>query len=214
MVKKILLLVCAAMLGVGVFAAPAQAHEKRRICGDTFTVGWGMEPPYSGTQNSVQMILADASGKPITNVAAGQIKVEIQTGSVHPLKLVMNPTFDPDTGLGTPGDYRAWFVPTAVGTYSFTFSGTLGKCTISNAKFTSSESTFDDIKDVTTAQFPVIDPPGNLISSKLDNVQSRLAASVLSAKSSADSAKTAGYIAIGLGGLAVILALFGLAKKR
>ena len=37
---------------------------------------------------------------------------------------------DADTGFGTPGDYRAFFFPTAPGDYTFQFTGTIGSSSL------------------------------------------------------------------------------------
>ena len=91
-------------------AAPAFAHVERTVGKLKFTVGWGDEPTYAGSRNSVQLILADPKGKPITDLG-DSLKVEVIFGS-QTVTLPLQATFDPDTGEGTPGDYRAWFIPT------------------------------------------------------------------------------------------------------
>jgi hypothetical protein len=104
-------------------AAPADAHEQRDIGPYHVEVGFGDEPPYAGFPNSVQFILTDAkTGKPVTNLG-NSLKVAVTYGTkTEPLALV--PNFEVG-GDGVPGDYRAWFIPTAPGTYAFHFTGSI-----------------------------------------------------------------------------------------
>src|SRR5690349_11456021 len=105
---------CALVLSA---AAPAFAHEVRKVGKYEFTVGWGDEPAYAGFKNSVQLLLHDAAGKPVNNLG-DTLKVEvIYQGQTESLPLESN--FDPDAGVGTPGDYRAWLIPTRPGDYTF-----------------------------------------------------------------------------------------------
>src|SRR5437660_11677364 len=105
------------VLTVGL-ATPAFAHVERTVGRLKFTVGWGEEPTYAGFRNSVQLILVDSRGKPITDLGDG-LKVEV-IFSGQTVSLPLETTFDPDSGEGTPGDYRACFIPTRPGDYTFT----------------------------------------------------------------------------------------------
>ena len=89
-----------------VAAAPAAAHTQKNVGAYQFTVGWGSEPAYAGQLNSVQLVLKDIStGKPYTKLA-DTLKVTVIYGQ-QTVEYALTPTFDPDTGFGTPGDYRA-----------------------------------------------------------------------------------------------------------
>jgi hypothetical protein len=52
---------------VPLLAAPAAAHESRKVAGYDFVVGFGAEPTYAGVPNSVQLILS-RGGKPVTDL--------------------------------------------------------------------------------------------------------------------------------------------------
>src|SRR5438874_13511615 len=87
--------------------APASAHEIRNVGTYQFTVGFGVEPAYLDQKNYVQFFLHDrGTGKPITDLG-DSLKVEVIFGS-QTMKLALVPGFDPDTGLGTPGEYDAF----------------------------------------------------------------------------------------------------------
>jgi hypothetical protein len=188
-----------AILGVMTLglAAPAFAHEERTVGKLKFTVGWGFEPTYAGFENSVQLILADAKGKPITDLGDA-LKLEVIFGS-QTVTLPLETTFDPDTGEGTPGDYRAWFIPTRPGNYTFQFTGTYKGQKI-DQKFTSSDTTFDPVKDQAAVQFPAKDPSNGDLSARIIGDESRTAA----IKSTADKGKSTA-------GTALIISIVGLA---
>ncbi len=184
-------------------AAPAFAHEVRKVGKYEFTVGWGEEPAYAGFKNSVQFILKDLNGKPVTDLT-DTLKVEvIFQGQTQSFPLV--PTFDPDTGLGTPGDYRAWLIPTRPGNYTFHFSGSIHGQKV-NQSFTSSETTFDPVKAPTEAQFPAKDPSNADLSSLVESVKSRTD----TAKSVADTGKSTASTALILAIVGLVLGAGGL----
>src|SRR5438105_1541972 len=99
-------------------ASPAFAHEIRNVGKYQFTVGFGNEPAYLGQENFIQFFLhLRSNAKPVTNLGPS-LKVDVEVGSAKKT-LALEPSFDPDTGLGTPGEYDAFFFPTAVGNYTF-----------------------------------------------------------------------------------------------
>ena len=93
-------------------AGPASAHEIRKVGAYRFTVGFGNEPAYLGQENFVQFFLAN-NGKPVTDLT-NSLKVDVEVGGKSKA-LALEPSFNPDTGLGTPGEYDAFFFPTTVG---------------------------------------------------------------------------------------------------
>jgi hypothetical protein len=183
-------------LSIGV-AAPAFAHVERTVGKLRFTVGWGDEPTYAGSRNSVQLILVDSKGKPITDLG-DSLKVEVIFGS-QTVTLPLETTFDPDTGEGTAGDYRAWFIPTRPGDYTFHFTGTYKGQKI-DQRFTSSPTTFDPVKDPAEVQFPAKDPSNGDLAARIVGDESRTAA----IKTTANSGKSTA-------GTALILSIVGLA---
>jgi hypothetical protein len=100
---------------VGLAAVPALAHERRAQGDLEIVVGFGTEPAYAGVPNSVQVVLVH-DGEPVTDLG-NTLDVEVAFGDrTQPFEL--EPFFGP--GFGTPGDYRAWFIPTDAGSYSST----------------------------------------------------------------------------------------------
>jgi hypothetical protein len=192
-------------------AGPAFAHELRTVGAYSFVVGWGDEPAYAGLKNSVQLLLSTKSGKPVTNLG-DSLKVEVIFGQQQ-LPLPIEPAFDPEEGFGMLGDYRAWVIPTAPGTYTFHFTGSIGKQKV-DERFTSAPTTFDDVADPAEVEFPTKVPTGTELAARLDREIPRLndtiAAASSDARDEASTAKTLGIVGIVVGGLGLIVAIVAL----
>jgi hypothetical protein len=133
------------------------AHEAKTVGRYHFVVGFATNPPDAGEKNSVQLLLADAGDRPVTDLT-NTLKVEVTTGGAEPLTLPMEPFFEVGE-FGTPGDYRAFFIPTAPGSYSFHFSGTIKGQKVDQT-FKSDPRSFSDIEDPAQVQHPVRQPTG------------------------------------------------------
>src|SRR5436305_9521928 len=154
-------------------AGPALAHEARTVGAYHFLVGWGEEPVYAGTRNSVQLILTTKSGAAVNDLG-DSLKVQVIYGS-RKASLPLELNFDPDSGEGTPGDYRAWLIPTAAGNYTFHFTGTVRGQAVDQS-FSSSPTTFDAVQDPRTVEFPQKVPPLQQVSALTERLSSRVAA--------------------------------------
>ena len=188
-------------------AAPALAHEARDVGAYHFLVGWGNEPAYAGQQNSVQLILAyRKTGKPVTNLG-NTLKVTVIYGTKS-MVLGLEPTFDPDAGLGTPGDYRAWLFPTAPGNYTFHFTGSIGSQKIDQS-FTSGPTTFNTVQDPTATEFPIQPPTMTELSQRVAVALPRLASS-----SQASRAQLFGIVGLVVGALGLVVAVIALLSKK
>jgi hypothetical protein len=186
-------------------AAPAWAHEARNVGAYHFLVGWGSEPAFVGQENSIQLVLTDrATGKPVMNL--GTLKVTAVFGA-QTMVFALEPTFDPDTGLGTPGDYRAWLFPTAPGDYTFHFTGTIGSQNI-DQRFTSGPTTFNPVQDSTTAEFPVQTPTMTELSQRVSVALPRLATSSQNSR-----AQLFGILGIVIGALGLAVAVVALVTR-
>jgi hypothetical protein len=209
----------AGMLVTFTSAGPASAHEERKIGKYHVEVGFGDEPAYTGEKNSVQMLLNDANDKPVVDLG-DTLKVDVtQAGSTddtQKLSMTMGPNFEVG-GDGTPGDYRAWFIPTAPGPYTFHFTGSI-KGQAVDEKFTSSPTTFDEVQDPTQVEFPAKDPTTGQLSARVDRENQRLNQALADARRQArDEAGTARLIAIVgvvVGVLGLAAAGYGLSRKR
>ena len=210
-------LVAALGLAVAVWlvgAPGAFAHEQRQVGAYQFTVGWSHEPTYVGQQNSVQLFIHDSKGNPVDDIGSPPtLQVEVIFGSQASAPLDLEASFDPDTGLGTHGEFDAAIIPTAPGDYTFHFSGTLNGQKI-DERFTSGPTTFNTVADPTGIEFPTKVPTVPALAAlegrltpRVDHVAS-LAATT---QSRANSAHTLGLIGVILGaiGLVVGVALGG-----
>jgi hypothetical protein len=204
-----LLVLGVSMVGAtAVFAPAASAHEARTVNGYHWLVGFGNEPTYAGFQNFVVLFLNAPDGKPVLNIG-NQLHVTVETGSAKKTFSLV-PSFDADSGLGTKGEFDAFFIPTTPGPYTFHFTGNLGGPV--NQSFTSGPDTFATVDDPSQIQFPVQVPSTLELSQKLDQEIPRLTAAIAAAQSSAEShadskANTALIVAI----VGVVLGLAGLA---
>jgi len=183
-------------------ATPAVAHERRALGEFQVVVGWGDEPAYTGFKNSVQVTLSEAdSGSPVTDLG-DTLKVEVSKGS-DATTLPVEPNFRVG-GFGTPGDYRAWLTPTRPGTYTFRLVGTVRGQTV-DASFTSSETTFNEVEDVATIQFPAKDPsPGQLATRIEREIPRAVDAGLRQADDRVDDARTLAMVAVVVGALGLV----------
>jgi len=181
---------------------PASAHEVRTVGAYQFTVGWLHEPAYADEQNAVQFLLKDSRGNPVTDLG-DTLKVEVIYQTQKMPALSLNPTFDPDTGLGMPGEYLASIIPTRPGNYTFHFTGSVKGQSVDQS-FTSSPTTFDEVKEPTAVEFPAQDPTRAQVSQRLDRIDARVAAAQSSAKNDADLARNLAIAAIVLGALGTV----------
>jgi hypothetical protein len=218
MTRRILAAVVVSTLAgllVPLLAGPAAAHEEKTVGKYHFVVGFGDEPAYAGEKNSVQLILADAKDKPVTDLT-DTLKVQVATGDAQPLALAMEPNFEVGE-FGTPGDYRAFFIPTAPGSYSFHFTGTIKGQKIDQT-FKSGPQTFSDIEDPAQVQYPVKQPTGGQLATRADRETARINAALTQerdqAKDDAASARTLAIIGLIVGALGLVAAIVALARGR
>lgn len=192
---------------VVVSAAPASAHEFRKVGKWNLVVGWGTEPAYAGFPNTVQMIITDQKDVGLADLG-DTMKVDV-TYSGKTTTLSFEPFFEIGE-FGERGDYRAKIIPTRAGEYTFRLNGTI-KGQAVDQTFKCSETTFDCMNDPSEVEFPEKDPSAAQLAERIDRTGSRADAAAKSAADDASLAKTLGYVGIGLGALALILAV---ARKR
>jgi len=207
----------AAAIGLGalalpLLAAPASAHEERQVGKYHFAVGFGDEPAYQGEKNSVQVLLADAKDKPVTDLG-DSLKVEVSTDSApgQTLALSFEPLFEVGE-FGIPGDYRAWFIPTAPGKYTFHFTGSIKGQKV-DQRFTSSSTTFDEVVDPAKVEFPAKQPTPGQLASRLDREVPRLDGAARTARDDASGARTLAIVGIVVGAIGIGVGGFALGRR-
>jgi hypothetical protein len=200
-----------AALLVPLLATPASAHEARTVGKYHFVVGFGDEPAYAGEKNSVQLLLADAKDKPVTDLT-DTLKVEVTTGSAEAMQLSIEPFFEVGE-FGTPGDYRAFFIPTAPGSYSFHFTGTIKGQKIDQT-FKSGPQTFSDAEDPAQVQYPAKQPTTGQLGTRVDREAGRVDAALATerkqAKDDAASARTLAIVGLVVGALGLLVGIAAL----
>jgi hypothetical protein len=166
--------IATSVLAVLLVAGAADAHVVKTFGTYSIALGWVHEPTYVGEQNAVQVVIKDAAGKPVTDLNDGDLKVTVSIGGQTSGALPLLNRFDPDTGLGVPGDYEAPIIPTAPGDYTFHLTGTLHGTAVDETAV-SSDATFNSAVDPTGIQFPNKQPALTDIITRLDRIDARLA---------------------------------------
>ena len=193
-------------------AIPASAHEVRTVGAYEFTVGWLHEPAYADEQNAVQFLLKDSKGNPVSDLG-DTLKVEVIYQGQKMPALSLDPTFDPDTGLGMQGEYLASLIPTRPGNYTFHFTGSVKGQTVDQS-FTSSPSTFDAVQQPNAVEFPAQDLSRSQISQRLDKTDSRLTAAQTTASNDVALARNLAVAALIIGVVALVGAGAALSMRR
>jgi hypothetical protein len=166
--------------------ATAAAHEKKVAGALDIVIGWGEEPAFTGSRNSVIVTVADRQG-PLKEPAAS-LAVEIVFGSERI-------TLPLESALGRPHEFRAWLVPTRAGTYTFHVTGKIRGQAI-DVTSTCSESTFHCVEEAGEIQFPVKDPSAGQLADRIDRSLPR-------AELATETAASARLIAIAALGIAI-----------
>jgi hypothetical protein len=201
-----------ALLLLLIGAPPAVAHESRKVGPYEFVVGWYDEPTFTGAKNGPEVRISDfQSEKPITENVPVELEVEVIFEG-ESTTLTMEPTFS------DPSAFEADLAPTRPGEYTFRFVGTVGDLDVDES-FTSGPDTFNSPTDLKEIQFPVQDPSTADLAERLDQELPRVQEEAVAAAQNAaesddvDSARTIAFIALGLGVIAVLLALFAVMRN-
>lgn len=189
-------------------ATPASAHGDEERGALTLSIGFGAEPAYVGQPNSVQ-ILISRDGEPVAQ-AGGGLEVEVSFGDAS-TTLPLEPT-------GTPGDYRAWFVPSEPGRYTFSFAGVLDGEEV-EVSMTSGPDTFSEVIDPAEAAFPpaASGPTAADLAERIERESARTEDAVeaaVAAQDAASTARTAGIVGALLGLVALIVGVLALVTSR
>ena len=178
---------CVAALLLLLVAAPAAlAHEQRDVGGYQFVVGFIAEPVFVGQRSGLEFSVSqnDAPVEGLSDV----LTAEVINGDQR-RNLPLSPRF------GEEGWYQSYFFPTVAGKYTFHITGTLPDGTAIDETFTSSPEGFNEVQDAASGQFPERFPSTPELAAE--------------ARRGADAAGQL-PIAIGLGAIALLLALAAL----
>jgi hypothetical protein len=203
-------------------ATPALAHGEAGEGDLVLTIGFADEPAFAGLPNAAQLHV-EHDGEPVTDLKAGDVTVEVSFGD-ESLEMDMEPWFFFEGGelvFGEPGEYRADFVPSQPGKYTFHFTGTIDGEEV-DEEMTSGPDTFSVVEDVAAASFPEVAAPSNEeLATRVDEESARAAegvaaaeAAAASAEDAASSARTVAMIGVVLGAIGIIAAIAALASNR
>jgi hypothetical protein len=171
-------------------ASTASAHVVKPFGPYSVAMGWQHEPTYVGVENAVQVVVKDKDGKPVDDLESGDLKVVISAAGQQTAELPLEPSYDEDTGLGTPGEYDAVIIPTQVGDYTFHLTGSIHGTAVDET-VTSSDQTFDSVTSGTDEQFPVKLPALNDLSTLIGRVDGRATTANAAATQAQQAASTA-----------------------
>ena len=209
----VLLLTAGLMLAFS--SAPAWAHQHRNVGGIETTVGWGDEPAYAGFKNSITFRAerpGAGGGEAGTPVTGATLTVEVGFGG--PTATEKMGPLDLEPAFGEEGLYETTLIPTRPGTYTFRITGKLAGRNFDQTytsgeagKNPQSEGTYDDVQEPAEVKFPVKDPNNADLAGRITQEATRLSARASQAKDDASMATILGYVGIGLGAIALIVAL-------
>ena len=185
------------------------AHDIHHYPKVTLALGWLHEPAYTGFDNAVQVIVKDAAGNAITAITERDLTVDVSLGTAQLNGLQLLPTADPDTGLGTPGEYQVHFIPTAPGNYTFHLKGTVTGQVVDET-VTAGDTTFAPVTSATDVEFPNKVPANADLNTKLDQVGQRVTDAASSAQSAAQSAQNTATPALVVGLVGLVIALLAI----
>jgi hypothetical protein len=194
-ITKVILALPIALGTAGAAATGVAAHVVQTYGPYTIAIGWLHEPTYAGELNAVQLIVKDAKGRPVDDLTSDELHVQISATGVTGSTLDFEPSYDPDTGLGTPGEYDAAVIPTVPGNYTFKLSADLHGTTIDHA-FSSGPTTFDTVHDPGAVEFPSRLPTTSEVVSRIGRDSDRLQSALAGAHTASDAAGRATALAI------------------
>ena len=186
MSKRSMRAVCAASLSVAIMfveAAPALAHEARKVGDLQIEVGWGTEPALAGQVNSALLLLV-RDGKPVVDLG-DTLTFEVTFGD-QTQQFPIEPFFEPGES-GTPGDYRAWFIPPRPGQYTVHYFGTIDGEDFDET-FTPGPGGFEEVESPQPIQFPEQEPSTGELAARLEREVPRITSTVDNVQASARAA--------------------------
>jgi hypothetical protein len=184
-------------------AQPASAHESREVGPYTFVVGFLEEPAYTHIPNAVSLAISDTATEAPFEDLGDTLEVDVTFGD-ETFTSTLRPLF------GEPGQYRADFVPSRPGQWTFQFHGTVGDLDVDET-FVSGPDTFNDVNSLSEESFPVNDPSTGELAERLDQELARVNERVEenSSGSADEVALVLSVVALLLGAGAMVTAVLG-----
>jgi hypothetical protein len=122
----------------------ATAHEVRTVAGYRVVVGFIDEPVFVGQKSGLEFFVTK-NDQPVAGLEES-LKAQItKDGKTRELPI--------SARFGEAGAYQSVFFPTAAGAYTFHITGTIEGTQIDES-FTSSPTGFNEVQELSGAQFP------------------------------------------------------------
>jgi len=145
---------------------PAAAHESREVDRFTFVVGFIAEPAYTHIPNAVSLSITETESEEPFEDLGDTLNVDVTFGE-ETFTSTMRPQF------GEPGSYRADFVPSRPGQWTFRFFGTVDDVEVDET-FISGPETFNDVQSISEESFPAQDPSTGELAERLEQELARV----------------------------------------
>jgi len=145
---------------------PAAAHESREVDRFTFVVGFIAEPAYTYIPNAVSLSITETESEEPFEDLGDLLQVDVTFGE-ETFTSTMRSQF------GEPGSYRADFVPSRPGQWTFRFYGTVGDVEVDET-FISGPETFNDVQSLAEQSFPAQDPSTGELAERLEQELARV----------------------------------------
>jgi hypothetical protein len=145
---------------------PAAAHESREVDRFTFVVGFLTEPAYTHIPNAVSLSITETESEEPFEDLGDTLNVDVTFGD-ETFTTTLRPQF------GSPGSYRADFVPSRPGQWTFRFYGSVDDVEVDET-FISGPDTFNDVQDISEESFPAQDPSTGELAERLERELARV----------------------------------------
>ncbi|HEU4540171.1 MAG TPA: hypothetical protein VFR23_03510 [Jiangellaceae bacterium] len=145
---------------------PAAAHESREVDRFTFVVGFAAEPAYTYIPNAVSLSITETESEEPFEDLGDSLQVDVTFGE-ETFTSTLRPQF------GEPGSYRADFVPSRPGQWTFRFYGTVDGVEVDET-FISGPETFNDVHSLSEESFPAQDPSIGELAERLEQELARV----------------------------------------
>ena len=193
---------------------PALAHGDHTQGDLIIVTGFAVEPAYAGQPNGVQLRIKH-DGAPVTDLKPNALSVDVSFGD-QTTTLTLVAAFEVGE-WGTPGDYRADFIPSQPGAYTFHVTGTVQGEDV-DYEMASGPDAFSEVLDPAAATFPQVDAPSNAdLAARAEQEAARtaeVASSVTAAQDAADSARLIAIAAAVVAIVAIGLAIAARGRAR
>lgn len=163
-----------ALLALPLATAPvATGHDHTAVGEYQLTIGWHVEPTLVSQLNAVEVTIVDQHDQPVNDLAPGDLKVAVSTADQMTDELPLEPAFDLEDGVGTPGQYVADILPTTTGSYTFHVTGSIHAQAV-DLTLESGPETFEPVTSSSDIEFPVKVPTLADVATRLDRIDGRI----------------------------------------